>query len=59
MRIGCNLVSDDELPLNIGKNLQHKEDDKYIFTKLSNQDKKGYLYQIANKLAINIKIYDI
>ena len=59
MRIGCNLVSDDELPLNIGKKLQHKEDDKYIFTKLSTQDKKGYLYQIANKLAINIKIYDI
>ena len=59
MRNGCNLVSDDELPLNIGKNLQHKEDDKYIFTKLSNQDKKRYLYQIANELGINIKIYDI
>jgi hypothetical protein len=59
IRSGCNLVSNDEHPLNIEKKLQHKEDDKYIYIKLGNQDKKGFLYQIPNELRINIKIDDI
>ena len=54
-----DLVSDVEHPLNREKNLQHYVDGKYIYTKLSNRDKKVYLYEIAQKLGINIEIYDI
>lgn len=53
------LVSNVEDPLNREKKLQHYVDGKYIYTKLSNRDKKVYLYEIAKKLGINIEIYDI
>ena len=59
MHQSYDLVSDVEHPLNREKNLQHYVDTKYIYTKLGNQSKKGYLYQIANELKINIEIYDI
>ena len=52
---GYNLVSDVEHPRKGGTWL----DSKYIYTKLGNQAKKGYLYQIANILGINIIISDI
>ena len=56
---GYNLVSDVERP-RYGKNKwQDYVDDKYIYTKLSNHRKITYLYEIANELGINIKIYDI
>ena len=54
-----NLVSDDERPPKGRNKWQDYEDSKYIYTKLSNQVKKAYLYQIADKLGIKIKIYDI
>ena len=38
---------------------QNYVDSKYIYTKLSNEDKKGFLVQIAYKLGIKIEIYDI
>ena len=53
------LVSNVEDPYNSGNSLQHYVDGKYIYTKLSNRDKKVYLYEIAQKLGINIEIYDI
>ena len=53
------LVSNVEDPLNREKNLQHYVDGKYIYTKLSNRDKKVYLYEIAEELGISIKIYDV
>ena len=53
------LVSNVEDPLNREKNLQHYVDGKYIYTKLGNQQKKGYLYEIAEELGISIKIYDV
>ena len=56
---GYNLVSDVERPDNSGKSLQHYEGGKYIYTKLGNKEKKGYLYQIANELGIKISIRDI
>jgi hypothetical protein len=59
MKSGYNLVSDVERPLDGKNKWQDYVDNKYIYTKLSNQDKKRYLYQIANKLGINIEIYDI
>ena len=59
MRKGYNLVSDIECPPDGKSKQQDYVDGKYIYTKLGNQDKKGYLYQIANELGINIKIYDI
>lgn len=56
---GYNLVSDVERP-RTGKNKwQDYVDTKYIYTKLSNPLKKQYLYEIAEKLGISIKIYDI
>ena len=56
---GYNLVSDVERP-RTGKNKwQDYVDSKYIYTKLSNPLKKQYLYEIAEKLGISIKIYDI
>ena len=53
------LVSNVEDPNNSGKSLQHYEGGKYIYTKLGNEQKKGYLYQIANELGIKISIRDI
>ena len=59
MSNGYNLVSDVEDPSNIEDRLQTYVDKKYIYTKLGNQQKKGYLYEIAEELGISIKIYDI
>ena len=59
MKNGYNLVSDVECPPEGRKKWQDYVDSKYIYTYLSNQDKKAYLYQIADKLGINIKISDI
>ena len=59
MHGGYALVSDVEDPDNSGKSLQHYEGGKYIYTKLGNEQKKGYLYQIANELGIKISIRDI
>ena len=59
MKNGYNLVSDVERPSEGGKKCQDYVESKYIYTKLGNQDKKAYLYQIAYKLGINIKISDI
>ena len=59
MSNGYNLVSDVEDPNNIKDSLQKYVDKKYIYTKLGNQQKKGYLYEIAEELGISIKIYDI
>lgn len=59
MSNGYNLVSDVEDPNNIKDSLQKYVDKKYIYTKLGNRDKKVYLYEIAQKLGINIEIYDI
>ena len=59
MRNGCNLVSDVERPRDGKNKWQDYVDNKYIYTKLGNEDKKRLLYQIANELGINIKIYDI
>ena len=57
---GYNLVSDVKRPPEgKTKTWQHYVDGKYIYTKLSNRDKKVYLYEIAEKLGISIKIYDI
>ena len=56
---GYNLVSNVERP-RVGKNKwQDYVDTKFIYTKLGNQQKIYYLYQIASKLGISIKIYDI
>ena len=54
-----DLVSNVEDPDNSGNSLQHYEGGKYIYTKLGNEQKKGYLYQIANELGIKISIRDI
>ena len=59
MHQSYDLVSNVEDPYNSGNSLQHYVDGKYIYTKLSNRDKKVYLYEIAQKLGINIEIYDI
>ena len=59
MSNGYNLVSDVEDPSNIEDRLQTYVDKKYIYTKLGNQQKKGYLYEIAEELGISIKIYDV
>ena len=59
MHNGYALVSNVEHPDNSGKSLQHYEGGKYIYTKLGNEHKKGYLYQIANELGIKIEIRDI
>ena len=59
MHNGYALVSNVEDPDNSGKSLQHYEGGKYIYTKLGNEQKKGYLYQIANELGIKISIRDI
>ena len=59
MKNGYNLVSDVERPPEGGNRWQDYVDSKYIYTKLGNQEKKAYLYQIANELGINIKISDI
>lgn len=59
MKNGYNLVSDVERPPEGRNKWQDYVDSKYIYTYLSNQDKKAYLYQIADKLGINIKISDI
>ena len=57
---GYNLVSDVERPpKGETKKWQHYVDTKYIYTKLSNPVKIKFLYQIAEKFKINIKIYDI
>jgi len=57
---GYNLVSDVERPPEgETKKWQHYVDTKYIYTKLSNPVKIKFLYQIAEKFKINIKIYDI
>ena len=56
---GYNLVSDVERPPEGGNKWQDYVDSKYIYTKLGNQEKKAYLYEIAGKLGINIKISDI
>ena len=40
MRNGCNLVSDDERPRDEKNKWQDYVDNKYIFTKLGNKDKK-------------------
>ena len=56
---GYNLVSDVERPPEGGNKWQDYVDSKYIYTKLGNQEKKAYLYEIADKLGINIKISDI
>ena len=57
---GYNLVSDVKRPPEgKTKTWQHYVDTKYIYTKLSNPLKKQYLYEIAEKLGISIKIYDI
>ena len=56
---GYNLVSDVERPSDGKNKWQDYVDNKYIYTKLGNEDKKRHLYQIANELGINIKIYDI
>ena len=59
MESGYNLVSDVERPRDGKNKWQDYVDNKYIYTKLGNEDKKRLLYQIANELGINIKIYDI
>ena len=59
MKGGYNLVSDVEHPSNGEQKFQNYVDSKYIYTKLSNEDKKGFLVQIAYKLGIKIEIYDI
>ena len=60
MSSGYNLVSDVKRPPEgKTKTWQHYVDTKYIYTKLSNPLKKQYLYEIAEKLGISIKIYDI
>ena len=59
MESGYNLVSDVERPRDGKNKWQDYVDNKYIYTKLGNEDKKRHLYQIANELGINIKIYDI
>lgn len=57
---GYNLVSDVERPPEgETKKWQHYVDTKYIYTKLSNPVKIKFLYQIAEKFKISIKIYDI
>lgn len=56
---GYNLVSDVERPPEGGNKWQDYVDSKYIYTKLGNPAKKAYLYEIADKLGINIKISDI
>ena len=59
MKGGYNLVSDVEHPSNGEQTFQNYVDGKYIYTKLGNEDKKGFLIQIAYKLGIKIEIYDI
>ena len=56
---GYNLVSDDERPRDGRNKWQDYVDNKYIYTKLTNSLKIKYLNQIAGKLGIDIKIYDI
>lgn len=56
---GYNLVDDNERPPRDGNKWQDYVDDKYIYTKLGNPQKKQYLYQIASELSIKIKIYDL
>ena len=60
MKGGYNLVSDVEHPSN-GKEQKFQDyvNSKYIYTKLGNEEKKGFLIQIAYKLGIKIEIYDI
>ena len=60
MKGGYNLVSDVEHPSNgEEQKFQDYVNSKYIYTKLGNEEKKGFLIQIAYKLGIKIEIYDI
>ena len=56
---GYNLVSDEERPREGANKWQDFVAGKYIYTKLSNEQKKSYLYQIAQKLNITIFIEEI
>ena len=55
---GCDLVSKTMVPPVQDRVLQHEIDGWYVFSNLSNEDKKKDLQTISERLSLNLKIED-